>query len=44
LSQPSATPDLINQINKIKQQGAELAVKGGEDLAEGMQAVADFLL
>lgn len=43
LSQPTVTPDLANQINNIKQQAAELAVRGGSDLAEGMQATIDLL-
>jgi hypothetical protein len=41
LSQPTVTPALTNQINNIKQQAADLAVRGGSDLAEGMQAVTD---
>jgi len=44
LSQSNVTPELTNQINAIKQQAAELAVKGGNDLAESMQAVTDWLL
>jgi NADH-ubiquinone oxidoreductase chain 5 len=41
LRQESVTPELTNQINHIKQEVARLSVQGGNDLAEGMQAVAD---
>ena len=41
LSQPTVTPELTNQINNIKQQAAELTVKGGSELAEAMQAAMD---
>jgi hypothetical protein len=41
LSQPSITPALTKEITRIKQEAADLAVKGGNDLAEGMQAVSD---
>jgi NADH-ubiquinone oxidoreductase chain 5 len=44
LRQESVTPELTNQINHIKQEVARLSVQGGNDLAEGMQAVADWLL
>ena len=41
LSQPSVTPELTTQITQIKLQAVDLAVKGGKELAEGMQAVTD---
>ncbi len=44
MSQPTVTPALTDQINMIKANAAEFAATGGKDLAEGMQAAADWLI
>jgi NADH-ubiquinone oxidoreductase chain 5 len=41
LSRPTVTPELTNQITNIKHQAMDLAVRGGQDLIEGMQATAE---
>jgi NADH dehydrogenase FAD-containing subunit len=41
LNQHNITPDLADQITKIKEKTAELALKGNSELVEGMQAVTD---
>ena len=43
LNQHNITPDLADQITKIKEKTAELALKGNSELVEGMQAVTDWL-
>lgn len=43
LNQPGVTQAVANKIASIKLEAARLAARGGEDLAEGMQAVVDFL-
>ena len=43
LNQPGVTQDLADQISIIKEKAADLVAKGGSDLAEGMQAVTDWL-
>ena len=43
LNQPGVTQPLADQISIIKEKAADLVAKGGSDLAEGMQAVTDWL-
>ena len=44
LNQADVTPEQVNQINSIVERAKELAETGGMQLAESMQACADYLL